>query len=71
MEIDAWRLGDVTCRNSILATNEPMQKESLYGCETAREMWMKLRTQYVARADDLEHTYHQQLCDIKHDPGKS
>ncbi len=48
-----------------------MQKQSLYGCETAREMWMKLRTQYVARADDLEHTYHQQLCDIKHDPGKS
>ncbi|KAK4030789.1 hypothetical protein OUZ56_024128 [Daphnia magna] len=26
-----------------------------------------MQTQYVARADDLEHTYHQQLCDIKHD----
>ncbi|KZS10552.1 Uncharacterized protein APZ42_024954 [Daphnia magna] len=70
LEIDAWHLKDVTCRNYILATNKPMQKQSLYGCLTAKEMWRKMQTQYVERADDLEHTYHQQLCDIKHDSGK-
>lgn len=60
---------DVTCRNYILATSEQTQKQTLYGLATAREMWLKIATQYAARADDLEHVYYQQMYDIKYDPG--
>lgn len=68
-DITAWKTRDCTARTLIMATQEPSQKQALYGCHTAREMWLKLQTQHVAQAEDLEHALHQQLQDIKYDPG--
>ncbi|EFX65810.1 hypothetical protein DAPPUDRAFT_264195 [Daphnia pulex] len=55
--IDAWLLRDVTCRNYILSTNEQNQKKNLYGLLTAREMWLKIETQYASNAADLENNW--------------
>lgn len=52
-EINIWKQRDVTCRNIILATSEPNQKQNLYGLETAKEMWDAIAAQYAARAEDL------------------
>jgi hypothetical protein len=54
-------------RNYILATTEPILKQTLYGIPTAREMWLKMANQYAARAGDLEHVYNQQMYDMKYD----
>jgi len=51
-----------------MATQEPSQKQALYGCHKAREMWLKLRTQHVAEAEDLERALHTKLQDIKYNP---
>nr|CAH0112875.1 unnamed protein product [Daphnia galeata] len=67
VDIDAWKIKDITMRNYILATTEPILKQTLYGIPTAREMWLKMANQYAARAGDLEHVYYQQMCDIKYD----
>lgn len=61
---------DITVRNYILATTEPILKQTLYGIPTAREMWLKMANQYAARAGDLEHVYYQQMYDIKYDADK-
>lgn len=60
---------DVTVQNYILATTDPILKQTLYGISTAREMWLKMANQYAARAGDLEHVYYQQMYDIKYDAG--
>jgi hypothetical protein len=60
---------DITVRNYILATTEPILKQTLYGIPTAREMWLKMANQYAARAGDLEHVYYQHMYDIKYDAG--
>jgi len=54
-----------------MATQERSQKQALYGSHTAREMWLRLQMQHVAQAEDLEHALHQQLQDIKYDPGNN
>ena len=68
-DIDAWKMKDITVRNYILATTEPILKQTLYGIPTAREMWLKMANQYAARAGDLEHVYYQHMYDIKYDAG--
>ena len=67
--IDAWLLRDVTCRNYILATNEQNQKKNLYGLLTAREMWLKIETQYASNAADLENNCLTSLYNFKYDSG--
>lgn len=68
--IDAWQLRDITCRNYILATNEQGQKKNIYGLFTAREMWLKIETQYASNAADIENNCLTSLYNYKHDPGK-
>jgi hypothetical protein len=68
--IDRWKKRDVTCRNYIMATNEPSQKKNIYGLSTAREMWLKIETQYASNAADLEANCLTSLYNFKHDPGK-
>ena len=68
--IDRWKKKDVTCRNYIMATNEPSQKKNIYGLSTAREMWLKIETQYASNAADLEANCLTSLYNFKHDPGK-
>ena len=67
--IDAWNQRDVTCRNILLATTEPNQKQNLYGLQTAKMMWDAIAAQYAANADDLETQYVQSLYDFKFDIG--
>lgn len=59
----------MTCRNILLATTEPTQKQNLYGLETSKEMWDTIAAQYAARAEDLEHSYIQNLYDFKFQEG--
>lgn len=68
--IDRWKKRDVTCRNYIMVTNEPSQKKNIYGLSTAREMWLKIETQYASNAADLEANCLTSLYNFKHDPGK-
>ncbi len=65
--IDAWLLRDVTYRNFILATNEQNQKKNLYGLLTAREMWLKIETQYALNAADLENNCLTSPYNFKYD----
>lgn len=67
--IETWKQRDVTCRNILLATTEPSQKQNLYGLETAKQMWDAIAAQYAARAEDLEHNYLKNLYDFKFDNG--
>ena len=66
-----WLLRDVTCRNYILATNEPNQKRNLYGLATAREMWTKIETQYASNASDIETSCLMGIYQIKFDQGNN
>ena len=68
MNIEAWKVRDITCRNYILASTHQSQKILLYPCTTAREMWVKLSSQHAARADDPIHQRWQELYDYKYDP---
>jgi len=65
----SWRQRDVTCRSYILATNEPSQKRNIYGLPTAREMWLKIESQYALNAADIESTCLLTLYHLKHDAG--
>ncbi|KAK4017679.1 hypothetical protein OUZ56_033376 [Daphnia magna] len=71
VDINAWRMRDITCRNYILATTDQSQKILLYPCVTAREMWVKLISQHAARADDTIHQRWQELYDFKYDSEKN
>jgi hypothetical protein len=42
----------------------------LYPCTTARKMWVKLTSQYAARADGTIHQRWKELYDYKYDYGK-
>jgi hypothetical protein len=44
--MDQWKKRDVTCRNYIMATNEPSQKKNIYGLASGREMLLNIETQY-------------------------
>ena len=68
--IDRWKKRHVTCRKYIMATNEPSQKKNIYGLSTAREMWLKIETQYASNAADLEANCLTSLYNFKHEPGK-
>jgi hypothetical protein len=43
---------------------------TVYGLSTAREMWLKIETQYASNAADLEANCLTSLYNFKHDPGK-
>ena len=60
-EIGNWKQRDVTARNFLYATTNTQHQRALVNCKTAREMWVKLSTQYLQKAAENKHLLQDQF----------
>jgi hypothetical protein len=67
--IDAWKSKDVHARHYLFATIERQQQNTLYGCQSANDMWVRLTTQHAQNAAENKHLLMQQFFEYKYHPG--
>lgn len=69
--IDPLNQKDIIIRNSILISIDSSQKQNFYGLPTAKEMWVKISTLFVAQADEIEQQLITRIFNYQHNPGLS
>ena len=67
--IDAWKAKDVNARHFLFATIERQHQNTLYGCQSANDMWVRLTTQHAQNAAENKHLLMQQFFEYKNHPG--
>ena len=67
--IDAWKSKDVNARHYLFATIERQQQNTLYGCQSANDIWVRLTTQHAQNAAENKHLLMQQFFEYKYHPG--
>ncbi|KZS10312.1 Uncharacterized protein APZ42_025252 [Daphnia magna] len=69
--IDAWKAKNVNARHYLFATIERQHQNTLYGCQSANDMWVRLTTQHAQNAAENKHLLMQQFFEYKYHPEHS
>ncbi|KZR99015.1 Uncharacterized protein APZ42_005303, partial [Daphnia magna] len=69
--IDAWKAKDVNARHYLFATIKRQHQNTLYGCQSANDIWVRLTTQHAQNAAENKHLLMQQFFEYKYHPEHS